>query len=75
MNNFRQARNSLTCPFHNYRYVWQCHYDQAHYLHTIDKLIEYLFPLFFFFLCLSFLLILSQNLLLLLFGEDKPTKK
>ena len=51
MNNFRQARNSLPCPFHNYRYVWQCHYDRAHYLHTIDKLIEYLFPLFSFFLC------------------------
>ncbi len=53
MNNFRQARNSLPCPFHNYRYVWQCHYDQAHYLHTIDKLIEYLFLLFFFFLCFA----------------------
>ena len=59
MNNFRQARNSLLYSFHNYQYVWQYHYDQAHCLHTIDKLIEYLFPLFFFFLRLSFLLILS----------------
>ena len=59
INTERRKRGETDIQLTYQWYVWQCHYDQAHCLHTIDKLIEYLFPLFFFFLRLSFLPILS----------------